>query len=112
MGQMLRFVPLLLVWSCATARQPLPLAGSEGVIREAGALGANQVPTARLHLQHANQQLELARSLELAGDARAELALSIARADADLALALAQEAAVRRERLRTARELASLRSRP
>ncbi len=107
---MLRFAPLLLVLACATVpRQPLPLARSEAVIREAVELGANRVPTARLHLQRATEQLELARELEQGHDNRAELTLALAQADADLALALAEEAAVHGEALRVTKELTRLR---
>lgn len=106
-------IALLLSLGCATAR-PLPLRYDrpQSAIREAQVLGADTVPTARQHLKSATESLELARKVENLGDNRAALTLERAQADADLAVALAKEAAVRRQTLRAASELSALKEQP
>jgi hypothetical protein len=81
-------------------------------MREAAALGAAQVPTAREALQRANQQLELARQMENLRDRRAGLMHARAQADAEVALALAREAEQRRQTVRAQEEVRSLRGAP
>jgi len=82
----MRLVPLLVMLACASVQQPPP----DAAIREAVALGAERIPTARLHLQRAREQRDN---------------FSVAQADADYALALAEEAAVHRELLAVERAL-------
>src|SRR5262245_26641600 len=96
---------LLLPLGCANARPPLETKWARATIGEATSLGAGKVPTARQHLQRAAEQLELAQQLDRKDDPRAVLTFERAQADADLALALAKEAAARRETLRLAKEL-------
>jgi len=104
---------LMMLLGCATAR-PLPLSYErpQAALREAKVLGADQIPTARQHLESATDSLELARKMENLGDRRAALTLERAQADADLAVALAKEAAVRRQTLRAASEVSALREQP
>ena len=100
----------LLGIGCATIPpQPLKYDRSQETIHEAAALGAERVPTARLHLQRANTQLDLARQMENAKDTRAALMLACAQADAEVAVALAREAAMHREVVQSASEIANLR---
>ncbi|MBL8957432.1 MAG: hypothetical protein JNK82_42055 [Myxococcaceae bacterium] len=99
---MLRAAPLLLVIACATVPHDAhSLARSQTMMREAVALGAERVPTARLHLQRASERLERTGGQE-------PLDLDLVQADAELAFSLAQEAAIRRERVDAQRELARL----
>jgi len=61
-------------------------------MRAARELGAQQVPKAELHLRLAQEQVEKAKKLAADGDnERANLVLSRAHADAELALALTRE---------------------
>ena len=100
---------VVMLLGCATARPaPLSYERPQATLREAEALGAAEVPTARAHLKSAAEALEAARKLENSGDRNAALKLERASADADLALALAKEALVRRQTLRTASEVSSL----
>ncbi len=103
----------LMLLGCATVRPPpLSYDRPQATLREAQALGADQVPTARAHLKGAADSLELARKMENLGDRRAALTLERAQADADLALALAKEASVRRLTLRAASEVSALKGEP
>lgn len=67
------------------------MAATEGPVRAAEEAGAEKVPQAALYLKLAREQMDEARKLEKDGDDRAALVFARARADAELALALAQE---------------------
>jgi hypothetical protein len=84
---------------CASAPQPTEqLASAEASVRAAHELGADSVPRAQLHLKLAQEQVTQARKLAQDGEEeRANLILSRARADAELALALTREAAAHRD---------------
>lgn len=98
--------------SCATVQiPPERLEGSEASIRGAEELGASNVPAARLHVQLAKDQTEMARKMAADGDERAVLVQARAEADAELALGLAREVAVHAEALRAAEDLKAVRAR-
>ena len=83
--------------ACATT-QPSGdrLASSRAAIRAAESAGAENLPAAALHLQLAREQVELGEKLLRARDLnRAKFTLMRSEADAELALALAQEAPLR-----------------
>jgi len=96
---------------CATA-STLPaekIAGPEGSAKAAAEIGANQVPEARLHLQLAEQQMDLARSLLKQGDKeRAMRMLRRAEADADLAIALTKQRAAQVQALEAINQVQQL----
>lgn len=85
---------------------------SEATIQSATALGADRLPDASAHLQLAREQTAEARALAAAGDDRAPRVLARAQADADLAVALAQEPSVRAQAVRAQQDLESVRARP
>lgn len=71
-----------------------PLADAEAASRSAQEVGANSQPTARLHAKLADEQINKAKALIANGDNdEATYVLLRARADAELALALAREQA-------------------
>jgi hypothetical protein len=72
------------------------LASSQAAIRAAEEVGAKNYPTAELHLKFAKDQVEKARGL-IADDENeeAKLVLQRAQADAELAIAITKESAVR-----------------
>ena len=79
--------------------QPLPserLTRLDATMQQAVSLGANQVPSARMHLKLAHDQGLAARQLAMDGDDRANLVLARAQSDALLAVALAHESQVHR----------------
>ncbi len=97
---------------CATV--PLPaeeLEQTQATIRSAEVLGAESVPTAKLHLQYAKDEQATAKNLAARGDERALTLLSCAQADADLALVLARESQVRRQAVQAAEQVGTLRQR-
>lgn len=97
---------------CATVQiPPAQLEHSEASIRGAEELGATNVPAARLHLQLAKDQNQAARKLAEAGDPRALVVLARAEADAELALGLAREAALRTDAKQATEDLNALRAR-
>ena len=99
--------------SCATVQLPADrLQSSEASIRSAEELGANAVPTARLHLQYAKDETAAAKKLAADGDPAALLMLAKADADAELALGLAREVSVHGEAQRAAEDLKAVRARP
>lgn len=81
------------------ATYPVPaqrMADAESAERSARELGAESQPDARLHLRLAREQIAIARASVLRGDNhKAEGQLIRARADAELALALAREQAAK-----------------
>jgi hypothetical protein len=101
----------------ACASSPVPadrLAHSQGAIRSAHEVGAENVPPAALHLKVANEELNMAKRLIENGDNdRAEYILLRAEADANAALALAREASARADAQRTIDQVQRLKaSRP
>ena len=90
-------LPLVLSTSCATIAAPTEqLIASEAAIHTANEMGAPQIPSAALHLQLAREQADEARRLiDRHQTKRAISLLERARADAELSLALAQEAPLR-----------------
>lgn len=75
---------------CATA--PLRTESSSAAIRAAEEVGANDVPTAALHLQLARESLDKAKNLQKDGDKnQATSMLTRAEADAELAVVLSRE---------------------
>jgi hypothetical protein len=79
--------------------QPLPserLTRLDATMQQAASLGANGVPSARMHLKLAHDQGLAAKQLAMDGDDRANLVLARAQSDALLAVALAHEAQVHR----------------
>lgn len=97
---------------CATVRLPAErLQANAASIRAAEELGAEGVPSARLHLQLAKDQTEAALRLAEEGDPRAPIVLARAQADAELALALAREASVHRAAVKATEELKALKAR-
>jgi hypothetical protein len=79
---------------CGGAAVPTErLTAAEASMRAAQEVGANGVPQAELHLKLAEEQVQLARKLSADGDnERAGAVLLRAKADADLAVALAKDA--------------------
>jgi len=95
-------VPLLtttLLGACASAQLPTAeLTDAKSAVRAARAVGVEDAPQARLHLEKANNQIDRAKSLVDEGneeDARRMLAR--AEYDAELALALAEENRTRKK---------------
>ena len=68
----------------------------DATMQQAASLGANGVPSARMHLKLAHDQGLAAQQLAMTGDDRATLVLARAQSDALLAVALAHEAQVHR----------------
>jgi hypothetical protein len=89
---------LLACASCGGAPPPHELITNvTAAIRAAETAGAKEEPKAALHLQQANEQLEKGKALAAREEEGAEIVLRRAEADADLALALAQEHTARVE---------------
>ena len=80
--------------ACGGAAVPTEkLTDAEASIRAAKEVGGSSVPQAELHIKLAQEQVELARELSADGEnERAAQVLMRARADAELALALARDA--------------------
>jgi hypothetical protein len=83
------------------AAAPVPagqLTETQAAIRAAEEVGAPGVPKAALHLKMAKDQLQTAQALMSQEDnEQAKMTLDRARVDAELALALAREAALRQK---------------
>jgi hypothetical protein len=83
-----------LLWACggSVPEPKQPMADAESAARSAREVGANAQPRAKLHVKLADEQIADARKLIAKGDnERATYVLVRARADAELALALARE---------------------
>ena len=87
--------------ACGGAPRPNPnnqLVEAQAALRAADELGADEVPQAELHTKLAEEQIELAeKSMEDGENERASRLLARARADAELAVALAKRADVSKE---------------
>jgi hypothetical protein len=84
---------LPLAGACASTLPPTQrLADAESAMRSAREVGAESLPAARLEVKLADEQIAQAKALMATGDnKRADFILMRARADAELALALARE---------------------
>jgi hypothetical protein len=81
-------------WACAASFPPPTqrMADAESAMRSAREVGADSQPMAKLEVKLAEEQIARARLLVTSGDnKRADFVLMRARADAELALALARE---------------------
>jgi hypothetical protein len=90
---------LALVCGCAGA-PPVPaqrFADAEAAIRATEAIGADQVPQAKLHLQQARDQFDAAKKLSKDNPEAAARKLDAANAEAELATALTREQGARAE---------------
>jgi hypothetical protein len=89
----------MLGMACASAPAPTEqLASAEASVRAAHELGAESVPRAELHVELAKEQVIQARKLAEDGEnERAQIVLTRARADAELALALTREATAHKD---------------
>ncbi|NLE88878.1 MAG: DUF4398 domain-containing protein [Myxococcales bacterium] len=87
------------VGACGGAAVPhAQITSAEASVRAAEVGGAQGVPKAELHLKHARDQIEAAKRLIEEGEnERALYVLKRAEADAELALALAEEQQSRRD---------------
>ncbi len=85
-------LPALGLAACAgTTASSARMGSAQAAIRAAREVGAEQNPTAALHLQYAREQFAQAETLSRDGEGeRAERVLARAEADADLALALSR----------------------
>jgi hypothetical protein len=87
------------------------LSAAEAAARSADEVGAQKVPAATLHLKFARDQIEEAKRLMAAGDhQRAEYVLLRAKADAELALAMAKANNVKGEVEQVERDVAELKA--
>jgi hypothetical protein len=85
------------------------LTASESAVRAAEVAGAQNSPQSALHLKRAREQVESGKGLMNEGDnERAEWVLRRAQADADLALALANEESQRKKAAEVKEELEQL----
>ena len=84
---------VILGMGCAGASLPAQqIASAEASVRAARELGASGVPRAELHLRLAQEELKQAQKSADDGDAQhGKMLLERARADAELALALARQ---------------------
>jgi hypothetical protein len=83
--------PLALAGCGGTAASTARMGATQAAIRSAGEVGAENDPTAALHLQYAREEFAQADQLSRAGDGpRAERVLARAQSDAELALALSR----------------------
>jgi hypothetical protein len=105
-------VSVLALAGCATVQLPNErMQANIASIRAAEELGADGVPSARLHLQLAKDQTESARRMAEDGNERALIVLARAQSDAELALSLAKEASVHRAAVKASEELKAVRAR-
>ncbi len=90
----------LLLAACGSSFPPPTerLSNTEAATRSAKELGAQNDPTAALHLKLASEQVDTARKMMADGDnKRADLVLQRASADAELSVMLAKEMAAKAE---------------
>lgn len=101
-------VPMLLVVGCGAAELPqADVSDTQAEISAAESVGAKEHPHAALHLKRAQDQLRDAKHLAREGEEeQARMALSRARVDAELALAVTKEAAAREQARIALREIA------
>ena len=112
MNKLLISLAALGLGGCATAQIPTDrIEHSEASIRGAEEMGASGVPAAKLHLQLAKDQTEIAKKMAADGDQRAVLVLARAESDAELALGLAREVSVHTDALRATEDLKAVHAR-
>jgi hypothetical protein len=86
--------PFALGCSASLSEPKQPMSDAESASRSAREVGANEQPAAKLYAKLADEQIAAAKSLIADGqNERASYVLLRARADAELALALAREQA-------------------
>jgi hypothetical protein len=104
--------PFTALIACAGSPPPTDrMASSEAAIRGAEELGAPNIPQAELHLKLAQEQTAQAKTLMKNGDNdSAALVLERARADAELAIAMAKEDAAHKDADQAESRLKSLSS--
>jgi tRNA A37 N6-isopentenylltransferase MiaA len=106
----------LVAFGCACAGAPPlpagPLAQAEAEVRAAQEIGAERAPQAKVHLQAARESIENAREINNSDPEAAARKLEIARAQAELANALAREQLARTEAEQAHARLDALRSGP
>jgi hypothetical protein len=90
---------------------PERLERAQASIRGAEELGASTVPSAKLHLQLAKDQTEVAKRMADDGDERSILVMARAESDAELALVLAREVSTHREAMQAAEDLKEVQAR-
>lgn len=90
---MIALVATPFAWGCASFPPPTQkMADAESAQRSARELGADTDPVARLDVKLADEEIMRAKALVASGDnMRADFVLRRARADAELAIALAKE---------------------
>jgi hypothetical protein len=97
---------------CAAAPPSAAENDAVAAIRSARAVGAEEVPEASYHLELADEQVQLARTLiERRQMDRAEMMLERAEADAELAIALTREAETAARAEETRRRIRQMRER-
>jgi hypothetical protein len=105
---------ILVLLSAACAATPPPtqqLLTTQSAVRAADELGAEQDPRAALHLKLAQEQLAYAKQLIQKGqNARAQIFLERADADAELAIALTRRTVARAAAERAREEVLALRA--
>jgi hypothetical protein len=109
MKKLLLIAGLVAVAGCARVQIPAEqFDAPESIMQSARAAGADAVPEARMHLDLAREQTEVARELADRGDPRARLVLARAQVDAEMALALARESKATGEAREAAHELKNI----
>jgi hypothetical protein len=93
--------------ACASSAPPPndEWSAAQGAIGRAEAVGAPQVPEAKLHLQLAREELSKGRSLIGNDNKRATTVIALAQTEAQLAASLAYEAEARSEAQQTLDQL-------
>ena len=103
---------VLAVGGCASVVIPPDnLEREQASMRAAKEVGADAIPDAKLHLQLAEDETATAKKLAADGDDRANLMLSRAEADAELAVAMAREVSVHSQALAAAEDLKAVQAR-
>lgn len=96
--QRVAVVSLFAAAACGASVPAGRMASAQAAIRAANEVGADQNPTAALHLQYAREQYQQAENLSRNGQGdRAQMVLARAEVDAELALALARSSGARAE---------------
>jgi hypothetical protein len=108
---LLSFVVFALGCATAPPRPSAILEHNQASLRAAEEVGAQNVPEAKLHLQLAREQTDVARRMAANGDERSELVLARADADAELAIALTRENTMRIAALHAAEDLRAVQAR-
>jgi len=107
-------VTLPIAAACASNPPPVErMVAAESSVRAARELGADNVPTAQLHVKLADEEIQKAKALAANDENdRADTMLQRAAADADLALALAREQSSQVQAQRVVKEAQELKTTP